>query len=259
MRWLGLIMIIGAGLIFAACTPPRPNVNADLSLEDEAQPQDLSPGELRVGNVDTTQVAPVGGAADVNAPQLGNPTNGTMTGESMQIQNQQTSLTNQRGEPMKQISDFAPIEARMATIVTNQGEIEIELFREEAPLTTINFLTLAQSGFYNGIRFHRIIEDFMAQVGDPLSKDQSQQARWGTGGPGYAIADEFTPSLRHDSAGILSMANSGPDSGGSQFFITYGPTPWLDDKHAVFGRVTKGMDVVEKLQIGDQITSIRLR
>lgn len=259
MRWLSLLLIIGAGLVFAACTPPRPNVNADLSLDDEEQPSDISPSELRVGQVDTTRVAPIGGSADLDGPSLGNPQADMMTGETMQIQNQQTSLTNQRGEAMKQISDFAPIEARTAIIVTSRGEVEIELFREEAPLTTLNFLNLAQDGFYNGVRFHRIIEDFMAQVGDPLSKDQSQQARWGTGGPGYVIADEFSPNLRHDSAGIVSMANSGPDSGGSQFFITYGPTPWLDDKHAVFGRVTKGMDVVEQLQIGDQITSVRLR
>jgi cyclophilin family peptidyl-prolyl cis-trans isomerase len=113
-----------------------------------------------------------------------------------------------------------------------------------------------KSGYYNGIKFHRIIPDFMAQVGDPLTKDDSQKALWGTGGPGYTIADEFEPTLKHDSEGIVSMANAGPNTGGSQFFITYEATPWLDGHHAVFGKVTKGMDVLRKLEIGDQIVKV---
>ncbi len=96
--------------------------------------------------------------------------------------------------------------------------------------------------------------------GDPLTKDNSQQAAWGTGGPGYTIEDEFTPDLKHDSEGTVSMANTGqPNTGGSQFFITYAPTPWLDGHHAVFGKVTKGMDVLQNLQVGDQIISVSFK
>lgn len=161
-----------------------------------------------------------------------------------------------QGESMKQLSDFAPIEATTVTLTTNKGEITFELFRDKAPVTTLNFLTLASQGFYNDIVFHRVIPDFMAQVGDPLTKDPNQEPMWGTGGPGYAIADEFDPSLKHDSAGVVSMANSGPNTGGSQFFITYEATPWLDGKHAVFGKVSSGMDVLENITVGDKIISV---
>jgi cyclophilin family peptidyl-prolyl cis-trans isomerase len=164
-------------------------------------------------------------------------------------------ITNQE-QGMKTLQDFEKISAKSATIKTSKGDIVVELYPDKVPLTVTNFLSLAKQGYYNGIKFHRIIEDFMAQAGDPLTKDDSQKALWGTGGPGYMIADEFDPSLKHDSEGILSMANAGPNTGGSQFFITYEATPWLDGKHAVFGKVTSGMDVLRKLQIGDEIVSI---
>ncbi|MDQ3008264.1 MAG: peptidylprolyl isomerase [bacterium] len=157
---------------------------------------------------------------------------------------------------MKSLADFSPIEATQATIVTSKGEVIFELYRDEAPLTTANFLNLAKEGFYSNMVFHRVIPDFMAQVGDPLTKDPSKQAMWGTGGPGYSIADEFGQGLSHSSEGIVSMANSGPNSGGSQFFITYAATPWLDGKHAIFGKVTKGMDVLKQIEVGDTITSV---
>lgn len=130
---------------------------------------------------------------------------------------------------------------RHAIIETSLGTIEIELFEDKAPITTANFIQLAESGFYNGLLFHRVIPDFMIQTGDPKGD--------GTGGPGYEIADEFHPDLKHDVAGILSMANSGPSTGGSQFFITVEPTPWLDGKHAIFGKVVKGQDVAEKISL----------
>ena len=168
-----------------------------------------------------------------------------------------SSPTTQKGSGMKTLQDFEKITATKATLITSKGEITFTLFADKAPLTVTNFLNLAKSGFYDGVRFHRIIEDFMAQVGDPLSKDESQKAMWGTGGPGYRIADEFSPELKHDKPGIVSMANAGPNTGGSQFFITYEPTPWLDGKHAVFGEVTKGMDVLKKLEIGDTILSVK--
>lgn len=158
----------------------------------------------------------------------------------------------------KTIGDFSENKSTQATIHTNKGDIVITLFREQAPLTTANFVDLAASGFYDGIVFHRVIADFMAQVGDPLTKDENQQALWGTGGPGYKIMDEFSDQLKHDQPGKVSMANSGPNSGGSQFFITYEATPWLDNKHAVFGEVKSGMDVLQRIEVGDKIESISL-
>ena len=128
---------------------------------------------------------------------------------------------------------------RNATIETNHGTLEIELFEDRAPKTTKNFIDLAEKGFYDGVVFHRVIEGFMIQGGDPTGT--------GRGGPGHTIEDEFHPELRHDEAGLLSMANAGPNTGGSQFFITLAATPWLDGKHAIFGKVTSGMDVVRKI------------
>lgn len=164
----------------------------------------------------------------------------------------------QKGQ-MKTLNDFKPVEATEVTLTTTKGDVVFTLYREQAPLTTANFLDLASQKFYDGVVFHRVIPDFMAQVGDPLSKDDTQKARWGTGGPGYTIADEFSPELKHDSEGIVSMANAGPNTGGSQFFITYEATPWLDGKHAVFGKVTKGMDVLRSITIGDKIISVSYR
>ncbi|MGD9316713.1 MAG: peptidylprolyl isomerase, partial [Anaerolineae bacterium] len=126
-----------------------------------------------------------------------------------------------------------------ATIVTEKGNIVLELYADRVPNTVNNFVFLAQEGFYDNTTFHRVIPDFMAQGGDPTGT--------GTGGPGYSFADEFDPSLIHDSPGTLSMANAGPNTNGSQFFITYQATPWLDGKHAVFGRVTQGMEVLQSL------------
>ncbi len=127
-------------------------------------------------------------------------------------------------------------------LVTSMGTIVAELEREKVPITVGNFLNLTKKGYFDGTRFHRIIENFMIQGGDPLSKDDNP-ANDGTGGPGYKIPDEFHPALRHEE-GVLSMANSGPNTGGSQFFITASAPRHLDDKHAVFGRVVEGMDVV---------------
>jgi cyclophilin family peptidyl-prolyl cis-trans isomerase len=130
-----------------------------------------------------------------------------------------------------------------ASVVTEKGTIRIRLFAEEAPETVNNFVFLARDTYFDGTTFHRVIEGFMAQGGDPTGT--------GTGGPGYMIPDEFHPDLRHDRPGILSMANAGPDTGGSQFFITHVATPWLDDRHAVFGEVVEGMDVLNALRERD--------
>ncbi len=123
-----------------------------------------------------------------------------------------------------------------ATMSTDKGDIIIDLFTDKVPNTVNNFVFLARQGYYDGTIFHRVIADFMAQGGDPTGT--------GMGGPGYQFADEFDRSLKHDKPGVLSMANAGPDTNGSQFFITHVPTPWLDLKHSVFGQVVKGMDVV---------------
>lgn len=128
---------------------------------------------------------------------------------------------------------------RTATFDTTAGTFKVELFEDKAPVTTKNFIDLAEKGFYDGTIFHRVIDNFMIQGGCPSGT--------GTGGPGYKIRDEFHPELKHDTPGLLSMANAGPNTGGSQFFVTLVPTPWLDNKHAIFGRVIEGMDVVQKI------------
>lgn len=123
-----------------------------------------------------------------------------------------------------------------ASMHTEKGDLVLALFADKAPVTVNNFVFLAKEGFYDGLIFHRVIADFMVQGGDPTGK--------GSGGPGYRFADEFHPTLKHDKPGILSMANAGPGTNGSQFFITHVPTPWLDGKHSVFGQVIGGMDVL---------------
>ena len=127
----------------------------------------------------------------------------------------------------------------IAVFETTKGNFKVELFEDKAPITAKNFLDLAGKGFYNNQIFHRVIDNFMIQGGDPQGN--------GTGGPGYNIPDEFHPSLKHSGPGFLSMANRGPNTGGSQFFVTLVPTPWLDGKHAIFGKVTEGLDVVQSI------------
>ena len=148
-----------------------------------------------------------------------------------------------------------------AVIHTEKGDVRIALYDDLAPVTVNNFIFLARQGFYDGVTFHRVIPGFMAQTGDPTGT--------GSGGPGYRFDDEFDPSLRHDAAGVVSMANAGPNTNGSQFFITYAPAPHLDDQHTIFGRVIEGMEVVESLTprnpaedpdapAGDRILSIEI-
>ncbi len=126
-----------------------------------------------------------------------------------------------------------------ALVRTSRGDIVIDLHQDDAPVTVNNFVFLALQRYYDGIVFHRVLEDFMAQTGDPTGS--------GRGGPGYQFPDEFAPHLRHDVKGVLSMANAGPGTNGSQFFITFTATPWLDGKHAVFGRVSEGLEVLDAL------------
>ena len=133
-------------------------------------------------------------------------------------------------------------------IQTERGNITIEMFEDEAPNTVANMISLIQKGYYNGLNFHRVIPDFMIQGGCPHGT--------GTGGPGYDFDDECASDRRHDSAGVLSMANAGPGTNGSQFFITHGPTPHLDGKHTVFGKVTEGQEVVDEIKQGNVMQTI---
>lgn len=132
-------------------------------------------------------------------------------------------------------------ENRKIKFTTNKGVFVAEMFEDKAPLTTKNFIELVEKGFYDGIIFHRVIDGFMIQGGDPTGT--------GMGGPGYKIKDEFGEGLKHDDEGILSMANAGPNTGGSQFFITLAPTPWLNGHHAIFGKVVEGMYVVRLIGV----------
>ena len=136
-------------------------------------------------------------------------------------------------------------------VKTSKGDIEATMYASKAPMTVANFLNLASKDYYDGIVFHRVIPDFMIQGGDPTGT--------GRGGPGYKIPDEFGKGLKHNRPGLFSMANAGPNTGGSQFFITHVPTAWLDGKHAIFGEVTKGQDVVNAIQKGDKIEDIEIK
>jgi peptidyl-prolyl cis-trans isomerase B (cyclophilin B) len=152
-----------------------------------------------------------------------------------------TALPAQSEETMKDIRII---------VKTDKGDIEGVLYPSKAPVTVANFLNLAKRGYYNDLKFHRVIPDFMVQGGDPTGT--------GSGGPGYRFEDECSPELKHDKPGIFSMANAGPGTNGSQFFITHVPTPWLDGKHTVFGSVTKGQDIVNAVAQGDKIKSIEI-
>ncbi len=140
-----------------------------------------------------------------------------------------------------------PVKIMQATLHTNMGDITIEFFESEAPNTVANFTKLAGGGFYNGVKFHRVIKGFMIQGGDPLTKDDSKMAYWGTGGPGYKFADEITPTNKN-LTGTISMANAGPNTNGSQFFINTADNNFLDTKHTVFGKVVAGMEVVRAIE-----------
>jgi peptidyl-prolyl cis-trans isomerase B (cyclophilin B) len=135
-----------------------------------------------------------------------------------------------------------------AIIKTDKGDIQIELHGDQTPVTVANFVNLAQRGYYDGISFHRVIANFMIQGGDPTGT--------GRGGPGYNFEDEFDASLRHDGPGVLSMANAGPGTNGSQFFITHAATPHLDNNHSVFGRVVSGQEVVDSIAQGDRMNQV---
>ena len=156
-------------------------------------------------------------------------------------------MTQYTSPPAMQIDDS---KTYTATIQTNRGNIIVDLYADKVPNTVNNFVALARDGFYDGISFHRVIADFMVQSGDPTGS--------GRGGPGYRFNDEFHPDLVHDGPGVLSMANAGPNTNGSQFFITHVATNWLDNKHSVFGKVSSGQDVVDAIQQGDVMERVEI-
>jgi len=160
--------------------------------------------------------------------------------ETVQEVKNTSSMNNEKQEDLT-------AEYQYAILKTSKGDIKVKFYGTDSPKTVNNFMSLAKEGFYNGVKFHRVIKDFMIQSGDPLSKDNAMKARWGTGGPGYAFADEF--NAHKLVRGSLAMANSGPNTNGSQFFIvTLDATPWLDGKHTNFGEVVEGMNVVDAIE-----------
>jgi cyclophilin family peptidyl-prolyl cis-trans isomerase len=171
------------------------------------------------------------------------------TTEVVSAQGEITTVDNRLILNEKKIAPSQKTKAKNPIIrfQTSLGNMDAELYEDLVPNTVANIITLAEHGFYNGQSFHRVIKGFMAQGGCPNSK-RGSYGRVGTGGPGYRIADEFDPSLSHSGFGILSMANSGPNTAGSQFFICFQKTPWLNGKHAVFGRIIKGFDVLHKIE-----------
>jgi len=175
--------------------------------------------------------------------------NGSSPVESVDENNPINQANNNQMENNEQAKNLAN-EYKFAVLKTNLGDIKVSFYADASPKTVNNFLTLAEKGFFDGIRFHRVIKDFMIQAGDPNSKDDAKKDMWGTGGPGYKFEDEFNnePLVR----GSLAMANSGPNTNGSQFFIvTAAATPWLDGKHTNFGLVEEGMDVIDKIENSD--------
>ena len=165
------------------------------------------------------------------------------------VRSQETEPTPKM-TPTPAANEGATVKDIRIILHTSKGDIEGTIFAAKVPMTAANYLNLAQKKFYDGITFHRVIPNFMIQGGDPTGT--------GSGSPGYRFGDEFVSDLKHNKPGIFSMANAGPGTNGSQFFITHGPTPHLDGKHTVFGEVTKGQDVVNKIEKGDKITSIEV-
>lgn len=168
----------------------------------------------------------------------------TNIGTNQRQQNQTNSAVTNQNSAINNSTSTKKI--MNATLHTNKGDITIEFYGTLAPVTVENFTKLAMAGFYDGVKFHRVIEGFMIQGGDPLSKNDADSSRWGTGGPGYTFKDEIHAQNKNN-VGTISMANAGPNTNGSQFFINVANNNFLDTKHTVFGKVTKGLDVVEAI------------
>jgi len=250
--WSTRIPLVGAiAVAVVSCGPAPANAPTDMPL-----PPPAMTGE----SVATTAPAPTSAPTDTPLPSpaateesvatIAPAPTDTVSAEPTEAKplakataTQETEKTavkmKQYAAPPEMVID--PTKSYTAVFKTDKGDFSVELFADKVPKTVNNFVFLARDGFYDNTTFHRVIKDFMAQAGDPTGT--------GAGGPGYRFADEFNPTLKHDSEGMLSMANAGSNTNGSQFFITFGPTPWLDGKHAIFGKVVDGMDVVKTLRL----------
>ena len=216
------VLLTIASLTFVACSSDDPELSPVAVLKPASTATPIA-----------TSVAEASGAPQASAP--------VATSEP------QARMLSPGDDPQPPVGALDTSKTYTATFKTDAGEFEILLFDDEAPLTVENFINLATIGFYDGTTFHRVLENFMAQGGDPTGT--------GSGGPGYRFRDEFDPTRRHDKPGVLSMANSGSNTNGSQFFITFVLTPALDGKHTVFGEVVKGMDVVLSISLRDPGTA----
>lgn len=190
---------------------------------------------VRMGEKDTS----LSGTKDTKTDNYGTDAN-TATGEEQ-------TKTDSKDNAINNLDKTQINNMTQATLHTTKGDIEIELFADKKPNTVANFTKLAKEGFYNGIKFHRVIKGFMVQGGDPLTKDDAKMDMWGTGGPGYKFNDEIGSDNKND-VGTIAMANSGPNTNGSQFFINVAANNFLDTKHTVFGKVVAGMDVVKAIE-----------
>jgi len=233
-----IILLIAPLILITACTT---NSNA-LKINEKNAPQN-------VNSYNTSQeINKINSIKEGATPKVKPTGKASQTNSSNQTQTMQNNQTSQ-AENKVQLKDLAS-EFSKAIIKTNLGDITVKFYSADSPLTVNNFLNLAQDGLYDKTRFHRVINDFMIQGGDPLSKDESKKDSWGTGGPGYKFQDEINSHKLVK--GSLAMANSGPNTNGSQFFIvTKEATAWLDGMHTNFGEVIEGMDVVEKIETVD--------
>jgi cyclophilin family peptidyl-prolyl cis-trans isomerase len=225
--WMGRLAAGALALMLAAtaCGPAPKNSPADNPASGTATlAASAGPTAAAATTVPTAPVATTAAAT----PQ-------TTTGDNS------VAVKKSYSQPPAMTID--PKKSYTAVFKTDKGDIRVKLFADKAPKTVNNFVFLARDGFYDNTTFHRVLKDFMAQGGDPTGT--------GMGGPGYQFADEFDSSLRHDGPGVLSMANAGPNTNGSQFFITFVATPWLDGKHTVFGKVEAGLDVLQKISLRD--------
>ncbi len=242
-------LLIAILVILSACT------SEDKTLDEtSATPQD-NPNGYSETAVSGDQPLSGSTATDKTNAETGDQTAGEPVNQSETTTNQDQTNTSTMSNPRTSINESLElkdlaVEYTMALIKTNLGDIKVKFYAEASPLTVNNFLNLAEQGFYDGTRFHRVINDFMIQGGDPNSKEVAMKNLWGTGGPDYRFKDEFNdkPLVK----GSLAMANSGPATNGSQFFIvTKDSTPWLDGKHTNFGEVVEGMEVVEKIEASE--------
>jgi cyclophilin family peptidyl-prolyl cis-trans isomerase len=240
-KGLALIALVILIVAAAACGPAPSNKPADTPVPPPSPTAEPEPAEKPT-------------AAPAEKPTAKPKATPTLVAEPTERPGAKTAPTQKAEETEVKPKSYSkppdmmidPDKSYTAVFKTEKGDIRVELFADKAPKTVNSFVFLAREGFYDDTTFHRVIEDFMVQGGDITGT--------GTGGPGYRFDDEFHPDLKHDAAGTLSMANAGPGTNGSQFFLTFGPTPWLDGKHAVFGRVVDGMDVLKSIRLRDPQT-----